>query len=67
MFETDKESLQLERQRLREIADELFAIQERFMDWEIRFVNGLKEWCGDFTPRQKATLLRMHNKYFSKF
>ena len=67
MIETDKENLQLERQRMREMVDELSKIEEQLMDWEIKFVNNLNAWTGDFTPRQKATLIRMYNKHFSRF
>lgn len=69
MIEVDKENLQLERRRMREMIDELYSVidDRPFTDWEYKFVCNMKNRKGELTQRQKDNLIRVYNKYFSKF
>jgi len=63
MNETDY--TKIEKARLREMVSELYPLREKFNDWEYRFISNLKDWTGDFKPRQKFNIVRVYNKYFS--
>lgn len=69
MVEVDKKNLQLERKRMREIINELYNIIDNkpFTDWEYKFLCNIKNWKGELTQGQKDNLIRIYNKYFSRF
>lgn len=60
-------SIGYQQSELRKMLDELLDVDSGLTEKEINFLDNLKSnWEGNFTDRQSAWLVRIHNRIFGE-
>ena len=48
-----------ETKRVREMLDELLNVEDGLTNWEVKFIEGVNDWDGNFTRKQSETIVKL--------